>query len=144
MRISLNLSVADDEEKNVNFPMTELKENLFSNDTKQAYIFTKIDPSKESWGKISLTVNVKAGKTTQINSTGSYGYSTTGTTYSTQTGYYSGGYTGGVGTSTSYKPIGADDSTTEIKCVNCDAMCYAGEDYCAKCGKSTTEYDTGY
>ena len=82
MRISLKLSVADDEAKNVVFPISDLKENLFSNDTKQAYIFTKIDPSKESWGNISLTVNVKAGKTTQINSSSSY-YNNSSTVYST-------------------------------------------------------------
>lgn len=34
MRVGLQLNVVDDEEKNVNLPLTELKENLFSNDTK--------------------------------------------------------------------------------------------------------------
>lgn len=95
VRASLKLTVADNERKNVNFPLTEVKGDLFSNDTKQAFVFLKIDPSKESWGDIDCEVNVKLGKTTQISSSGysSGGYSTTGAVGG---GYYgSTTYTGG-------------------------------------------------
>ena len=92
VRIGLKLTVADNERKNVNFPLTEVKDNLFSNDTKQAFVFLKVDPSKDSWGDIDCEVNVKLGKTTQISSTGysASGYSTSGTVAG---GYYAGGST---------------------------------------------------
>lgn len=64
IRVGVKLSVADNENKNVIFPLTEMKENLFSNDTKQAFVFLKIDPSKATWGDIKCDVTVKAGKTT--------------------------------------------------------------------------------
>ena len=94
VRVGLKLTVADNERKNVNFPMTEVKDNLFSNDTKQTFVFLKVDPSKDSWGDIDCEVNVKLGKTTQISSTGytSGGYSTSGTV--------AGGYYAGVSTTT--------------------------------------------
>ena len=94
IRVGIKLTVAENENKNVIFPLTEVKENLFSNDSKQAFIFTKIDPSKASWGDIELEVNVKPGKTTQISTSyggTSYGYDA-GSTYS-----YSQMGTGGVG-----------------------------------------------
>lgn len=34
IRVGVKLSVADNEKKNVNLPLTELKENLFSQDSK--------------------------------------------------------------------------------------------------------------
>jgi len=78
IRVGIKFTVKNNENKNVEFPMTEMKENLFSHDTKQSLVFTKIDPSKESWGDISIEVNVKEGKTSQITSS-----------------YTSGGYSGG-------------------------------------------------
>lgn len=112
IRVGVKLSVADNENKNVVFPLNEMKESLFSQDQKQAFVFMKIDPSKEGWGDIDVDVVVKANKTTQISST-TGGY--VGGTYGigTGTGTYGMGYGNiGVGTSTSYKPRGVDSSTT--------------------------------
>lgn len=80
IRVGIKLTVADNENKNVNFPLTELKVDLFSNDNKQAFIFVKIDPSMEHWGDIQCEVNVKQGKTSQIGSSTSGAYSTTSST----------------------------------------------------------------
>mmetsp|Transcript_7041 Transcript_7041/g.9808 ORF Transcript_7041/g.9808 Transcript_7041/m.9808 type:complete len:323 (+) Transcript_7041:3325-4293(+) len=152
-RVSIKLSVADNERKNVNFPITELKENIFTNEDKQAYVFLKIDPSKEGWGDIKIEVSAKPGKTTQIGTssygTGSSSYGTGTSSYygtgSYDTSYYSGVGTGihtGVGTSTSYRPVGYSNYDTKVVCVNCDAECFVGEDYCHKCGKCPNEFDT--
>lgn len=135
IRVGVKLSVTDNENKNVNFPLTEMKESLFSQDQKQAFVFMKIDPSRATWGDIDCELVVKAGKTSQISTsstgTGSYSYGT-------------GGYTNiGVGTSTSYKPKGVDGSTA-IACINCSAECYLGETFCSKCGKSVTEIEENY
>ena len=111
VRVGIKLTVADNASKNVNFPLTEIKENLFSNDSKQAFVFLKIDPSKDTWGDIECEVTVKPGKTSQISGTGGY----TSSTYTT------GGYSGGsvvnstvmsTQTGTNYKPIGFDSGTT--------------------------------
>ena len=66
-RVSIKLSIADNANKNVNLPVTELKENVFANENKQAFVFLKIDPTKESWGDITCIVNVKPGKTSSIS-----------------------------------------------------------------------------
>lgn len=111
IRVGVKLSVADNDNKNVDFPLTEMKENLFSNDTKQAFVFLKIDPSKTNWGDIECEVSVKAGKTTQI-STGGSSYGTTSYGYSTGTGGY-----GNVGTTTqtsSYKPKGVESTDSKV------------------------------
>jgi len=76
IRVGVKLSVADNDKKNVIFPETEMKENLFANDFKQAFVFLKVDPSKETWGDITCEMFVKPGKTTQI-STSSGGYGST-------------------------------------------------------------------
>jgi len=56
--------VDDDADKNVNFSLSEIKENLFASDSKQLFVFTKIDPSKDSWGNnLKCIVNAKPGKT---------------------------------------------------------------------------------
>jgi len=81
IRVGIKFSVEDNEKKNVEFPLTMMKENLFSRDTKQAFVFTKIDPSKESWGDISIEVSEKENKTTQISTSTGTSYSTGG--YST-------------------------------------------------------------
>lgn len=88
-RVGIKLTVADNERKNVRFPIGEMKENLFSNDGKQAFVFQKIDPSKEGWGDIDVEVTVKPNKTTQIYSSNTYGYGSGGTG---NYGYGSGGY----------------------------------------------------
>ena len=62
VRVGITLTVADNESKNVNFPITEIKENLFSNDSKQAFVFLKIDPSKDTWGDIEQVLNIVAFK----------------------------------------------------------------------------------
>ena len=102
IRVGIKFKVADDETKNVDFPITEMKENLFSQEAKQILVFTKIDPSKENWGDISIELNVKEGKTSQIS---------TGTTYMTGQ-YQGGGYSGGgigVGTGVDYTYYGGND-----------------------------------
>lgn len=111
-RVAINLSVADDENKNVRFPISEIKENLFSNDNKQAFVFLKIDPSKEGWGDISCEVSAKPNKTSQIYSSSSYGnYGGYGSTGYGSTGYGSTGYgssTYGYGTTTRSTYYGYD------------------------------------
>lgn len=143
-RVSVKLSVDNNERKNVNFPITELKENIFASDNKQAYFFLKIDPSKEDWGDIRLEVSAKPGKTSKISTSGSYGGGYSGNTSSYAGGgvswgigddgwgantmyeggqYYGGGTSVGtsvgVGTSTSYKPIGVVSGDAKVMCVNC-------------------------
>lgn len=143
VRVGIKLTVADNASKNVNFPLTEIKENLFSNDSKQAFVFLKIDPSKDTWGDIECEVTVKEGKTTQISS----GY--TSTSYNTNAGGYYGSTSysssGGMGTQTggnvAYKPVGSSEGSTKVGCANCDNEVYVGEEYCNSCGKSTTEWE---
>ncbi len=142
VRVGIKLTVKDNENKNVVFPVSEIKENLFSNDSKQAFVFLKIDPSKTTWGDIDCQVTVKLGKTTQM-SAGNY------STYNG--GYSTGTYYGGVGygnttgtttttTSTSYTPISYDnDGESKVSCVHCKAQCYVGEDFCSKCGQCPTD-----
>ena len=63
VRVGIKLTVADNASKNVNFPITEIKENLFSNDSKQAFVFLKIEPNKDTWGDIDVEISVKPSKT---------------------------------------------------------------------------------
>ena len=79
IRVSIKLDIADNESRNVNLPVNELKENAFANDNKRAYVFLKIDPSKENWGDITMQVRTKLSKTTAV------------TTSSYSTGGWSGG-----------------------------------------------------
>lgn len=88
-RVGITFSIQDNENKNVNLPITEMKENLFANDTKHAFCFSKIDPSKEGWGDIDCEIRAVPSKTSQISTAG----------YSAGNDY--GGYSGGVTTSTS-------------------------------------------
>ena len=87
VRVGIKLTVKDNENKNVVLPISEIKENLFSNDSKQAFVFLKIDPSKDTWGDIDCEVTVKPGKTTQMSAgyssynSGGYGYGTGGSQY---------------------------------------------------------------
>lgn len=76
---------------------------------------------------------VKAGKTSQISTSSGYTSYNYGTSYENI----------GVGTTTSYKPKGTD-STSQISCVNCQAMCYVGETFCSACGKSVTDIEENY
>ena len=91
IRVGVKLAVADNASKNVNLPLTEMKIDLFASETKQAFLFYKIDPTKDGWGDITCEISVKQGKTTQISSSyqgGAYsnyssgGYSTSGTSMS--------------------------------------------------------------
>ena len=146
IRVGIKLSVADNENKNVIFPQTQMKENLFANDFKQAFVFLKVDPSKETWGDIQCEVFVKPGNTTQIStSTGGYGSSGNygnGSTYSTNMGY--GNVMTTQTTTTSYTPKGVDSSDTTVTCVNCNDDCFYGETFCGKCGKSVTDIEETY
>lgn len=89
VRVSVKLTVTDNEKKNVVFPISTIKENLFSNDSKQALVFLKIDPTKESWGDIQMEVSVKPGKTLGMSSGGT-SYGASGGSYggSGDTGFY--------------------------------------------------------
>lgn len=68
IRVGVKLAVADNASKNVNLPLTEMKIDLFASETKQAFLFYKIDPSMDGWGDITCEISVKQGKTTQISS----------------------------------------------------------------------------
>ena len=107
VRVGIKLSVEDNENKNVIFPLNEVKENLFSNDSKQAFVFTKINPSKEGWGDIDIEVEVKPGKTTQISS--NY---TGGTTMGTSTGGWVGTGSNYGTTYSSYSNVGSTSTGT--------------------------------
>ena len=155
VRVSIKLTVADNEKKNVVFPISTIKENLFSNDSKQAFVFLKIDPTKESWGDIQMEVSVKPGKTLGMSSGGT-SYGSSGGIYggSGDTGFY---VSSSVGMNVSgqvfettnystpvdvYKPNGYDeDGNVEVACIHCNKECFAGQDWCASCGKSPIDAD---
>lgn len=168
-RISIKMTVADNEKKNVNFPISTLKDTCFSQDPKQVFVFTKIDPTKEEWGDIDIEVSVKGNKPISTSTTSggigsSYGYSGT-TSINTGTGgmnFYEGGnYSwnraddddiynspkergGGIGGTSGggYKPFGyTEDGDTTVICRHCEAECYAGQDWCGTCGKCPTDDD---
>lgn len=125
IRVGIKLSVADNGNKNVNFPLTELKVDLFSNDNKQAFLFVKIDPSKDTWGDIDCEVSVKQGKTAQISS---------------GAGYTSGGYSTSTGTGTGSGGIGIDKpqsygTTVKIRCPHCNVFVFESDLNCEACGK---------
>ena len=63
IRVGIKLSVADNERKNITLPLTDLKVDVFGNNVKDAFMFYKIDPSKEGWGDITCEVEAKQGKT---------------------------------------------------------------------------------
>ena len=91
-RVTLNLTVADNANKNVVLPLTSICFDLFGNQKdKQVAMFYKIDPSKEGFGDITCELSDKPGRVTQVGS------STTGTSYTSYTpgGYSSTVYTGG-------------------------------------------------
>lgn len=85
VRVSIQLSVKDNANKNVNLPVTYLNETLFSSDQKIAHVFCKIDPSKENWGDITLTINDTPSSSSSasqtITTTGTYGGTYGSSTY---------------------------------------------------------------
>ena len=56
------MKVEDNERKNVEFPSTPITGTIKHNHIKTAFSFTKIDPTKEGWGDITLTAVIKDGK----------------------------------------------------------------------------------
>ena len=70
-RVNCTLRVADNERKNVNFPTSSISENIFTNSVIYAFVFQKIDPSKDFWGDITIEVNVKDPKS-RITTTSTY------------------------------------------------------------------------
>ena len=54
--VKVTFTIADDENKNVRLPLTQISERCFSDDQKVAALFLKIDPSKEGWGDIKMMV----------------------------------------------------------------------------------------
>ena len=68
-KITVKLSVADNEKKNVEFPDASLSYYLSPNCLRTAFTFQKIDPTKEGWGDITITCDVKGPNTGQVAST---------------------------------------------------------------------------
>ena len=62
--VKVTFTIADDENKNVRLPLTQLSERCFANDDKVAALFLKIDPSKEGWGDIKMEVETDVLKGT--------------------------------------------------------------------------------
>ena len=58
-KIKCTLKVADNEKKNVNFPVSPIVNTLSPNCIRTAFTFQKIDPSKAGWGDITIDVEVK-------------------------------------------------------------------------------------
>lgn len=58
-KVYITLKVEDNENKNVEFPRNELQAKAFSNDEEVAFVFSKIDPSKDTWGDISIDFRVE-------------------------------------------------------------------------------------
>ena len=86
LRVGVTLKVADDETKNITVPLTQVCDTLIMNDTSILALFLKNDPSKETWGNITIDLQSanKNNKTTTTSSSGSM-ISTgvaTGTSYS--------------------------------------------------------------
>lgn len=73
-KVRCTLKVADNERKNVNFPVSPICNDLSPNYIRTAYTFQKIDPSKDGWGDITIEVEVKEPITRQIPSGGMAGY----------------------------------------------------------------------
>lgn len=70
--VKVNLSVLDNENKNVNLPVTEYKESILKDDAKCVGILIKVDPTKEAWGDFKLDFTLKnkyagSGVTTSAN-----------------------------------------------------------------------------
>jgi hypothetical protein len=57
------MTIEDNEFKNVNCAYSPYVENVFANDSHAAAILCKIDPTKDSWGSISLSFSVKTPST---------------------------------------------------------------------------------
>lgn len=89
VKVHVQLEVADNEAKNVRLPVTPMFESVFSNEDKQAFVFLKIDPSKQGWGEVNLKVLAEFANTTSV---------TTSATMGTATNY----------SSVSYAPVGDD------------------------------------
>ena len=59
--------MADNERKNVNFPTGPIIKNLQKGYYLNAFLFHKIDPSKDGWGDITVDIEVKEPKMRQID-----------------------------------------------------------------------------
>lgn len=59
MKVGLTFSVADDDTKNMTVPLTEMVETVFVNDRCLTHVLLKDDPSKDSWGNISIKVDCR-------------------------------------------------------------------------------------
>jgi hypothetical protein len=151
--VSVKLLAVDNENKNVNLPVTEFKESILKDDVKCIGVLVKVDPTKDAWGDFQLDFKIKNryggsnvttsanyGSTTFVTSN-AYGqtksYSNVATT-STAVGddvYYQ-----PAGAVVSYVPsYGAASSDVKIMCTKCENMCDYGQDYCDKCGESTKD-----
>ena len=79
-KVNVTLRVADNEKKNVNFPIGPVNGTVKNNHILIAQCFQKIDPSKDGWGDITMEVISKeAGtKRTQSVTPGSINVSSVG------------------------------------------------------------------
>ncbi len=71
INVKVQLNIEDNEFKNVNFSHLPYGENIFANDSHSVAILCKIDPTKDSWGSISLSFKVKtpsSGNSTVVTS----------------------------------------------------------------------------
>ena len=75
VKVGIKFHVKDNDKKNVIFPLTEQKAELTdaSDEMKVYFMFTKIEPTKDTWGDISLEINVKEAKTPALGGPGNAG-----------------------------------------------------------------------
>lgn len=57
--VSVRLQAVDNENKNVNLPVTDFKESILKDDVKCIGILVKVDPTKETWGDFQLDFKIK-------------------------------------------------------------------------------------
>jgi hypothetical protein len=57
--IKVKLEVLDNENKNVNLPVSEFKESILKDEAKCIGILIKVDPTKEAWGDFKLDFTLK-------------------------------------------------------------------------------------
>ena len=67
-KVTVTLRVADNERKNVIFPIGSVSGTVKNNHILVAMCFQKIDPSKEGWGDITMEVTSKEAGTKRVQS----------------------------------------------------------------------------
>ena len=59
IKVKIQMSVENNEKKNVNVTYLPYCENVFQNDIRSTAHLIKIDPTKEGWGDISFSFSAK-------------------------------------------------------------------------------------